>query len=151
VPELPEELRGAAYVGIDAMWAGDPAEGERATRPLRELATPLLDLSGPAPYVDVQRALDAYFPAGLMLSIDATWGDPAEDAANIEWTREFWADSHRFGAAGKTYFNFPGLREEGEAGVQASFGANHERLARIKAAYDPGNRYRANANVLPAR
>ncbi|MGA3802333.1 hypothetical protein ACPCYX_31970, partial [Pseudomonas fluorescens] len=33
--ELPAGLRGAAYVGIAGMWAGDPAEGERVTRPLR--------------------------------------------------------------------------------------------------------------------
>ena len=34
--------------------------------------------------------------------------------------------------------------------MRASYGANHDRLARIKAAYDPENRFRANANVLPA-
>ena len=32
VDELPEELRGAPYVGVAGMWAGDPDEGERATR-----------------------------------------------------------------------------------------------------------------------
>ena len=46
VDELPEQLRGLPYVGVAGMWAGDPAEGERATRRLRELATPLLDMSG---------------------------------------------------------------------------------------------------------
>ena len=64
-PELPEHLRGADYVGIDGMWAGDPEEGERATRHLRELATPLLDMSGAVGYLDQQRSLDPYFPAGL--------------------------------------------------------------------------------------
>ncbi len=34
--ELPELLRGLPYVGVAGMWAGDPAEGERATRALRE-------------------------------------------------------------------------------------------------------------------
>ena len=209
-PELPEHLRGADYVGIDGMWAGDPEEGERATRHLRELATPLLDMSGAVGYLDKQRSLDPYFPAGLryywkalyldalpqpaidavvrhtgtrpsarsltvirhcggaiarvgagetafgdrsspfMLSIDATWDDPAEDDGNIAWTRAFWNDAHRFSTTGKTYFNFPGLLEEGAAAVEASFGANHDRLARIKAVYDPENRFRANANVLPA-
>ena len=47
------------------MWAGDPAEGERATRALRELATPLLDMSAPVDYLDFQRSLDPFFPAGL--------------------------------------------------------------------------------------
>ena len=41
VDALPAELHGTPYVGVAGMWAGDPAEGERATRPLRELATPL--------------------------------------------------------------------------------------------------------------
>ncbi len=209
VDELPEQLRGLPYVGIAGMWAGDPAEGERATRSLRELATPLLDLSGPVEYLDFQRSLDPFFPAGRryhwkalyldglsdaaiettidwsnrrpssdtlviirhcggaiarvgaedtafgdrssewMLSIDSTWGDPADDATNVAYTRAFWNAAVPF-SDGKTYFNFPGLLEEGDEAVRASYGANHARLARIKAAYDPENRFRLNPNVLPA-
>src|ERR671922_56927 len=37
--ELPAELRGAPYAGVVGMWAGDPADGERATRQLRALAS----------------------------------------------------------------------------------------------------------------
>jgi FAD/FMN-containing dehydrogenase len=210
VPELPEHLRGRAYVGVAGMYAGDPAEGERVTRGLRELADPLLDMSGTVAYVDMQRELDAYFPAGLryywkalyldglpdaaveqtvawtarrpsdrtlvvirhcggaiarvdaeatafgdrssewMLSIDATWDDPADDERNIAWTRAYWDDAHRFAQQGKTYFNFPGLLEEGDAAVRAAYGANHDRLARIKAGYDPENRFRLNQNIRPA-
>jgi FAD/FMN-containing dehydrogenase len=209
VDELPEELRGAPYVGIAGMWAGDPGDGERAVQPLRELATPLLDMSGPIAYLDFQRSLDPFFPAGVrrywkalyldgfsdpavdltvdwserrpsgdtlvivrhcggaisrvgaeetafgdrsaewMLSIDSSWTDPADDAANIEYTRAFWDAAHPL-SNGQTYFNFPGLLEEGEAAVRASYGANHERLARIKAAYDPENRFRLNQNIIPA-
>jgi FAD/FMN-containing dehydrogenase len=209
IPELPEHLRGRRYVGVAGMYAGDPAEGERLTRGLRELATPLLDMSGAVAYLDFQRSLDPYFPAGLryywkalyldalsddavdltvawdrrcpsdrtltvirhcggaiarvgagetafgdrssewMLSIDATWDDPAGDEANIAWTRAFWDDAHRF-STGQTYFNFPGLLEEGDAAVRASYGANHDRLARVKAAYDPENRFRLNQNIRPA-
>ena len=77
-------------------------------------------------------------------------GRPVGDDDNLAWTRAFWDDAHRFATAGKTYFNFPGLLEEGAAAVETSFGPNHDRLARIKAVYDPENRFRANANVLPA-
>ena len=209
VEELPAELRGLPYVGVAGMWAGDPAEGERATRPLRELAGPLLDMSGPAEYIDFQRSLDPFFPAGRryhwkalyldglsdaaidttvdwsnrrpsndtlviirhcggaiarvgaeetafgdrssdwMLSIDSTWSDPGDDTTNVAYTRAFWHAAVPF-SDGKTYFNFPGLLEEGEAAVRDSYGANHARLARIKAAYDPENRFRLNQNVLPA-
>ena len=209
VDELPEQLRGLPYVGVAGMWAGDPAEGERATRRLRELATPLLDMSGPVGYLDFQRSLDPFFPAGQrrywkalyldgfsdaaidttvewserrpsadtlvivrhcggaisrvaaqdtafgdrssewMLSIDSTWHDPADDAINVAYTRAFWDAAVPF-SDGKTYFNFPGLLEDGDAAVRDSYGANHARLARIKAAYDPENRFRLNQNIRPA-
>jgi len=207
--ELPEPLRGAPYVGVAGMWAGDPADGERATRGLRELATPLLDMSGPADYLDFQRSLDPFFPAGVrrywkalyldgfsdaaiettvdwserrpsndtliivrhcggaisrvgaeqtafgdrssqwMLSIDSSWIDPADDATNVDYTRTFWDAALPY-SDGKTYFNFPGLLEEGDAAVRASYGAGHDRLARIKAAYDPDNLLRLNQNIRPA-
>ena len=84
-----------------------------------------------------------------MLSIDATWDDPADDERNITWTRDYWDDMHRF-SSGKTYFNFPGLLEEGAAAVQTTYGSGHERLARVKSAYDPANRFRLNQNIRPA-
>jgi FAD/FMN-containing dehydrogenase len=209
VDELPEPLRGRPYVGVAGMWAGDPAEGERATRALRELATPLVDLSAPADYLEFQGSLDPFFPAGRryywkalyldglsdaaiddtvewsvrrpsndslviirhcggaisrvgadetafgdrrsewMLSIDATWREPADDQANIAWTRDFY-DAALPHSDGKAYFNFPGLLEEGDAAVRSSYGANHARLARIKATYDPDNRFRLNQNIRPA-
>ena len=209
IPELPEHLRGRAYVGLDGMYAGDPTKGERLMRRLRELATPLLDTSGTVAYLDKQRALDAFFPAGLryywkalyldgladdaidttvewslsrpsdrslvvirhgggaiarvgagetafgdrssewMLSIDATWGDPADDERNIAWTRAFWDDARRF-SHGKTYFNFPGLLEEGDNAVRDSYGANYDRLAHVKARYDAENLFRLNQNIRPA-
>ena len=68
---------------------------------------------------------------------------------NIAYTRSFW-DAVLPYSNGKTYFNFPGLLEEGEAAVRASYGSNHERLARIKATYDPENRFRLNQNIRPA-
>ncbi|HEX2070500.1 MAG TPA: FAD-binding oxidoreductase [Thermoleophilaceae bacterium] len=208
VDELPEQLRGLPYVGVAGMWAGDPAEGERAMRPLRELASPLVDMSGPVDYLDFQRSLDPFFPAGRryywkalyldglsdaaidatverserrrsndtlvivrhcggaisrvgaeetafgdrgsewMLSIDSTWHDPAEDDANIAYTREFWDAMAQF-SNGQTYFNFPGLLED-DAEVRSSYGANHGRLARVKAEYDPENRFRLNQNIRPA-
>ncbi len=210
IDELPEPLRGAPYVGVAGMWAGDPAEGERVTRRLRELATPLLDMSGAVDYLDFQRSLDPFFPAQVrrywkalyldgfsdaaiettvdwsnrrpsndtlviirhcggamsrvaadetafgdrssewMLSVDSSWLDPADDAANIAYTRAFWDAAVPY-SDGKTYFNFPGLLEEGDAAVRASYGANHDRLARIKAEYDPENRFRLNQNIQPAR
>ena len=51
-------------------------------------------------------------------------------------------------SAGGAYINF--MMEEGQERVQASYRDNYERLAEIKAKYDPGNLFRVNQNILPA-
>jgi FAD/FMN-containing dehydrogenase len=89
VDALPEALRGLSYVGVAGMWAGDPADGERATRHLRELATPLLDMSGPVAYLDFQASLDPYFPAGPRRYWKALYLDGFSDAAidlTVDWS-----------------------------------------------------------------
>jgi berberine-like enzyme len=85
-----------------------------------------------------------------MLSIDATWDDPADDDRNIAWTRAYWEDARRH-SDGKTYFNFPGLLEEGQRAIRDSYGANADRLSRVKGKYDGDNLFRLNQNIRPAR
>ena len=53
-------------VGVAALYAGDAAEGERLLQPLRELATPVLDLSSQMPYAVMQSAFDPFFPKGWL-------------------------------------------------------------------------------------
>ena len=51
-------------------------------------------------------------------------------------------------SAGGAYVNF--MMDEGQERVEASYGANYERLAQIKAKYDPDNFFRVNQNIRPA-
>jgi FAD/FMN-containing dehydrogenase len=76
------------------------------------------------------------------------WQDPADDAANIAWARAFRDDLAEF-STGAVYLNFIG--DEGEARLRAGYGpGSYERLAQVKAEWDPGNLFRAGGNVPPA-
>jgi FAD/FMN-containing dehydrogenase len=86
--------------------------------------------------------------AAFNVSVDATWADAAHDDANVDWTRKVWDELHGF-STGQAYLNFPGLMEEGEALMRASFGSNYERLVDVKAEYDPANVFRQNQNIRP--
>jgi FAD/FMN-containing dehydrogenase len=95
IPELPEHLRGRPFVGVAGMYAGSPEEGERVTRRLRELATPLLDMSQTVAYLDLQRSLDPMFPAGLRYYWKALYLDGMSDAAietTVSWAQRQESD-----------------------------------------------------------
>jgi FAD/FMN-containing dehydrogenase len=77
----------------------------------------------------------------------AQWTDSAEQERHIKWVRDFWNETE--GYTNGASINFLGL-DEGSERVKLSFGSNYERLAKIKAKYDPGNIFRLNANIVPA-
>ena len=71
-------------------------------------------------------------------------------AADRRWVRDFWSAlrPHAIGS-GDGYVN--GTADYREDRVRGSYGrAKYERLARIKAEYDPGNVFHVNANIVPA-
>jgi hypothetical protein len=72
------------------------------------------------------------------------WDDPADSPANVAWTRSLFEAMTPFLEPG-VYVNNLGDEEQGRA--PAAFGHNYERLSRIKAACDPGNLFRSNANI----
>ena len=87
-------------------------------------------------------------PSLVAVGIYSLWSDPAEAGANVEWTRETWETLQPY-ATGGVYVNDLS-EDEGEDRVRTAFGSNYDRLAEIKAVYDPDNVFRLNANVRPA-
>ena len=73
---------------------------------------------------------------------------PAVDA-NREWVRSAWQALKPFSTGGN-YVNFQTADEDAER-LAETYRGNLDRLARIKATYDPDNLFRVNRNVLPAR
>ena len=85
---------------------------------------------------------------------DTTWSevivgvdpDPANNKRIIEWARNYWDALHPYSAGG-AYVNF--MMDEGEERVKATYRDNYQRLATIKAKYDPKNFFRVNQNIKP--
>ncbi|HEY8478241.1 MAG TPA: FAD-binding oxidoreductase [Spirillospora sp.] len=87
---------------------------------------------------------------------DATWSgvfagidpDPANAAAIRRWCIDYWDALHPYSMGGG-YVNFIGVDEK-EDRVRATYGDHYDRLARVKAEYDPDNFFQANQNITPA-
>lgn len=62
IDDFPEEARDKQVVAITAMYVGDPDKGEKAFQKLREIDTPVLDLSGKIPYTVANSMFDPFFP-----------------------------------------------------------------------------------------
>jgi FAD/FMN-containing dehydrogenase len=84
----------------------------------------------------------------------ARWGmviagidhDPSSKDRLVSWARAYWEAMHPYSAGG-AYVNM--MMEEGQERVQASYGANYDRLTHVKATYDPHNLFRMNQNIQP--
>jgi hypothetical protein len=86
---------------------------------------------------------------------DATWGSVFagvdHEPANVPTIRSWSIDYNealRPYSAGGAYVNM--MMDEGQERVRASYRGNYDRLARIKAIYDPANLFRINQNIQPA-
>ena len=80
-PFLPADAHGTLVVALALCYAGDPAEGERLLRPLRELGDPLADVVGPMPYTAMQSMFDGGYPPGRHNYWKSSYFNELSDAA----------------------------------------------------------------------
>jgi FAD/FMN-containing dehydrogenase len=207
---FPPEWHGKPVFIMAGCWSGPLDHAEEAVRPLRELAEPIADLSGPMPFEMAQQLFDAEYPDGrryywksaylsdidevlpeicdratvgrpsplssidvwalggamrdepeggsafaqreapFLFGIEANWEAPDDDAANLAWARDLFAEAKELSPGG-TYLNFPGFAEEGEELLRDSYGASYERLKEVKAKYDPENVFRGSFSIPVSR
>ena len=72
--------------------------------------------------------------------------DPANKDKIIDWARAYWSALNPYGTGGG-YINF--MMEEGEASIRATYRETYNRLAAVKAKYDPQNFFNVNQNIRP--
>ncbi len=117
---------------------------------LPEAATRVAELrvlGGAMSRVPVDATAFAHRASRIMVNLSISYSGSADRAAGEYWLEAFAASLYQ-GDPG-TYVNFMGNPRE--AKVQVIYpGPTRERLARIKARYDPANLFRLNQNILPA-
>jgi FAD/FMN-containing dehydrogenase len=116
-----------------------------------EMPTPLSSMhmypvNGAASRVDKTETAWNYRDANYAVVIVGIDSDPANKEKIINWAREYWDALHPYSAGG-AYINF--MMDEGEERIKATYGDNYDKLAAVKAKYDPHNLFRVNQNIKP--
>jgi FAD/FMN-containing dehydrogenase len=78
--------------------------------------------------------------------ISSAWADPVDSERNIRWTRDFYAAMGPE-LAQAIYGNYMYLNDEGEGRAREVYGLHAERLAELKAKYDPTNLFRVGQHI----
>jgi len=144
--------------GLQWYWKADftPAIPDAAIEVHRKYAelmpTPLCTmhmypLDGASAAVAPDATAVAYRAGGWAAVIVGVDPDPANAAAITDWAKSYWEELHPT-TAGRAYINF--IMDEGQDAIQAAYLGNYDRLAQIKAKYDPDNVFHINQNIPPA-
>ncbi len=133
-----DELSDAAIEAVVAHAAEMP-------RPMAQVH--LHHLGGAMARTPVEATAFAHRVSPYIYNIIGMWREPQETQSGVAWVRDFGQAMQPLSAG--AYLNFMG--EEGEKRVRSALGVNYERLAAVKARYDPANLFHVNQNIKPAR
>ncbi|MDP2480220.1 MAG: FAD-binding oxidoreductase [Candidatus Palauibacterales bacterium] len=87
--------------------------------------------------------------AEFAINIVGFWTDPADTETFRSWVRGYYDAVHPFAGFEGGYTNF--MDVEDQARVRENYGGTYDRLARVKAEWDPDNLFHLNQNIAPAR
>ncbi len=117
--------------------------GSRLPSPHSEIF--VAQMGGATNRVDPSATAYPHRDAEFIMNVHTRWEEPGQDQTCVGWARDFY-EATRPMATGGVYVNFI---SEGEERIEGAYGANFERLARVKAQVDPDNFFRENQNIRP--
>jgi FAD/FMN-containing dehydrogenase len=135
-------LRGLDDIAIEAL-----VEHNRAA-PQPWSYTLVFQLGGAVGRVAPDATAFAERTAPFAVNINGVAETQAADGEVTAWARATF-EGLAPSSTGGVYVNF--LGDEGDERARAAYGAAYHRLAALKSRYDPGNVFRSNQNVRPAR
>jgi FAD/FMN-containing dehydrogenase len=137
---------GFADEPTDALLDAIVEAGETRSSPMSALA--MFPFRGQMTRVAADATAFSIRRPGWDVNVISQWLDPTETESHIAWTREAWSKLEPQ-TSGGAYINHLAADDRPEK-LRASYGANYERLAKVKAAYDPANLFHLNPNIRPA-
>lgn len=108
----------------------------------------LEDVHGAVTRVGVDDTAVQHREPSYNLMVASVWIDPLTTDANVRWTRETYAALEPY-FVDRRYLNYLSEDDLGQA-ARAAYGPIFDRLAQLKARYDPENVFHMNLNVEPA-
>jgi FAD/FMN-containing dehydrogenase len=126
---------------------------ELLLKAVRELPTPQCEifigsLGGAINRIPAGATAYPHRDVNFVMNVHTRWDSPSEDASCIRWARALYDAAAAF-ATGGVYVNFM-PDDEAQRVRSGAYGVNYDRLAKLKAKYDPKNLFRTNQNVAPA-
>jgi hypothetical protein len=103
---------------------------------------------GAASRVPLSSTACALRTAGFNVVIISQWATPGETARGIAWARDTFSALTPY-LAPTRYVNY--LEDDAPDPAAVAYGPNLGRLRELKAKWDPGNVFRRNVNILPAK
>ncbi len=144
--------------GLQAYWKGSFARGLSDDAiavhadwggrvPAIQCAVHLYPINGAVQRVGVDETAFAYRDVSFSPVIAGMWEDPADNEQNIAWVRSYYEALEPYSAGGG-YINF--MDGDDQKRIKTNYRGNYDRLAAIKATYDPTNVFHLNQNIQPA-
>lgn len=109
----------------------------------------LYPIDGAVQRVGTDDTAFAYRDVKFIANIAGMWPDPADNERNTRWVRDYWSAIHPHSGVEGGYVNF--MASDDQERVPQNYRGNYDRLAEIKATYDPQNLFHMNQNIAPAR